>query len=258
MIPDRLFTILSGFDSIGLKELEKVSLQNRLDTKYIFSSALLSTVLEKMQPDYSCLEINRNRISSYQTDYYDTDGLLFYNQHHNDLYNRVKVRKRLYKNTGISFLEVKQKTNKNRTVKKRLKIEKDKAPFDESQLNFLRNSLQINPSLLKATVQVDYERLTFSGKNGSERATLDFNLKFHYKGESLYWDKIVIAELKQEKRSRSVFTELMKSLHVQQSSLSKYCLGMASCDAGLKQNNFKSKILTISKIQSHDNFASRA
>ena len=48
----------------------------------------------------------------------------FYNDHHNQRVNRHKIRFREYVDSGLIYLEVKCKTNKGKTVKKRLKVDK--------------------------------------------------------------------------------------------------------------------------------------
>ena len=58
-------------------------------------------------------------------------------------------------------------------------------------------------------------------------------------------DRLVIAEVKQEKRKASPFMSVMKKYHIREGSISKYCMGIAfTCDE-VKKNNFKNKLLTI-------------
>jgi SPX domain protein involved in polyphosphate accumulation len=66
------------------------------------------------------LEINGARLHHYQTLYFDTRDFALYSQHHNGQRARYKVRVREYLDSEMAFLEVKRKTNQNRTIKSRL------------------------------------------------------------------------------------------------------------------------------------------
>jgi hypothetical protein len=117
---------LSKLIPISLAEMDRVKLQNRTDTKFVFNVDLLPTILSELVPYYSILEIKEKRINSYQTLYYDTKDFLSYLRHHNGKANRIKVRFRKYIESELVYLEVKNKNNKSRTIKtrtKKIKIE---------------------------------------------------------------------------------------------------------------------------------------
>ena len=116
--------ILSEFDAISLGEMDRVALMNRVDTKYVFSEDILNEVLKKIKDDYFVLEVDNIRLNSYQSLYFDTKDFKFYYQHHNGKTNRTKVRYREYMDSGLCFLEVKQKNNKGVTNKKRMLVPK--------------------------------------------------------------------------------------------------------------------------------------
>ena len=113
---------ISLFEPISLSEMDSVKLMNRSDTKFVFSNQTLLQTLPKLQGYYRVLEIENIRLSSYQSLYYDTEDFQFYHQHHNGKTNRNKVRYREYIDSGISFLEIKHKNNKGKTIKKRIPV----------------------------------------------------------------------------------------------------------------------------------------
>ena len=115
--------LLNDFQGVSLKELDKVKLLDRQDTKFVFNQVQLPLILERIKPLYRILEINNDRIFTYDTTYFDTDDFLFYNQHHNENRKRFKVRFRKYSSNNKSFFEIKIKNNKNRTLKKRLLVD---------------------------------------------------------------------------------------------------------------------------------------
>ena len=129
--------LLERFSPVSLQELDRARLLNRVDTKFLLSEESMATILAEMVSHYDSLCIEGKRFSSYHTVYFDTPDFALYNQHHNDRWNRYKVRCRKYVDTNISFLEVKQKTNKRRTIKNRLEISDLPTSFDTNLTAFL-------------------------------------------------------------------------------------------------------------------------
>jgi hypothetical protein len=237
--------ILKGFQPIDLKEMESVKLMNRTDTKFIFNISHLPTVMEEMMQHYRILEVAGKRISRYETLYYDTRKLDLYNRHHQGKLNRYKIRHRTYVESSIGFLEVKFKNNKGRTIKTR--IPQNEVPFvwaDESA-TFLNKMLPFRPETLLPVIWINYNRLTLVSRTSAERLTLDLGLEFRKNELTEKFDRLVIAEVKQEKRKASPFMRVMKKYHIREGSISKYCMGIAFTHNNVKKNNFKARLTTI-------------
>ncbi|MBL0342143.1 MAG: VTC domain-containing protein [Bacteroidetes bacterium] len=111
---------LKAFKPIGLVELDKVALLDRMDTKYVFTIEQLPMFLDRLKDTYCVLEINNNSMFHYESLYFDTDAFYLFNQHFVGL-NRYKVRFRKYVESNQSFFEIKFKNNKSRTVKTRIR-----------------------------------------------------------------------------------------------------------------------------------------
>ncbi|MFZ4399470.1 MAG: polyphosphate polymerase domain-containing protein [Bacteroidales bacterium] len=250
-VTDEFTAILTGFDQISLNEMDNVQLMNRTDTKYVFNITLLPDILKKLAFHYRVLNVNENNISNYKTLYYDTDDFLFYNHHRCGKGNRCKVRYRTYIQSNLHFFEVKNKNNKEITIKKRIKLIGDSPQINDESLAFYQHNAIINDVNLEPKLWANYSRITLVNKTQAERLTLDLNLFFNNDTQCKYLNNIVIAELKQERRIKSAFTEIMKSYAIKTLSISKYCLGVINLYPDLKQNNFKPKILTLNKI-SHE------
>ena len=113
---------------------------------------------------------------------------------------------------------------------------------------------KLKADLLLPKLWVNYTRLTFVSRKLDERLTIDLNLSFSEgiildKKRSKAFSNLVIAEVKQKKVSfSSPFIRLMANRHTRKLSLSKYCLGISMLHPDIKQNLFKSKILTVKKI----------
>ena len=80
--------------------------------------------------------------------------------------------------------------------------------------------------------------------------TIDINLTFEDKEKSGDFKHIVIAEVKQERMSRSSdFMRIAKELHILPTRISKYCMTTLELNPNLKQNQFKEKVLFLTKLK---------
>jgi hypothetical protein len=237
--------ILQQFEPITLKEMEGVKLMNRTDTKFIFNISNYETIMNEIREHYRVLEVEGQRISRYETLYYDTKGFTLYNEHHKGKLNRYKIRHRTYVESKIGFLEVKFKNNKGRTIKTRISKHDVPLAWEGESENFLNTTLPFSPNSLVPVIWINYSRLTLVNKKSPERLTIDLGLEFVKDEKSQQLNRLVIAEVKQEKRQASPFMNVMKKYHIREGSISKYCMGIAfTCD-NVKKNNFKSKLQTI-------------
>lgn len=223
---------------------------DRVDSKFTFKAKLLPAILKEIEPFYSCLQIDEHRISNLQNLYYDTPDLNLYKQHHNNKLNRYKVRHRTYLNSGLKYLEIKFKNNKDRTIKKR--IEHNSTTIEYGASAFLETELPFNTTTLKPMVWVNYSRITLISKHGIEKLTIDLDLKFETKTDQYNLPGLVIAEIKQHHLQPSYFLNVMKNLNLRREPISKYCFAIAFAIADIKKNNFKQKLINLKQIIHHD------
>ncbi len=241
--------LLAGFAPIGLGEMDAVALQNRTDTKYLLSVAQVARALRAIRGQYRVLEINGVRLNPYQTLYFDTPDFALYLQHHAGKRNRYKVRSRRYDVTGQSFLEVKLKTNKERTVKRRVPTEEiattctpELAGFVAACAPGLRGELE--PKLWNA-----FARITLVGAAPPERLTIDLGLSYRAAGWSIALPGVAVAEVKQDGLDRSSgFMRQLRAMGVHPTSFSKYCIGVALLFPQVKHNNFKPKLRLLQQL----------
>jgi hypothetical protein len=118
-------------------------------------------------------------------------------------------------------------------------LSKSSKKFVEKNSFSFFNGEEIFPTLWNR-----FTRLTFVHKRINERLTIDLDLQFKsYKSnteENI--PHIVIVEVKQEKAStNSTFIQAIKEHNIRQSSMSKYCVGMALIHKDLKQNILKNE-----------------
>lgn len=237
---------LQEFKSVSLKELDQVALQDRMDTKYVFTRMQLLDFLKTLKLYYNILEIEGNRMFNYESLYFDTHQFALYNMHYCGRLNRYKVRLRKYVESNLSFFEIKFKNNKGRTVKSRVRYN-DGLQITGDALNLLNEKSPLAESGLEPKIWVNYVRITLASKDFKERLTLDLNLTFKNNQEEVTHENLVIAEVKQSRAGQSAFNRLMKEHHIRRGSISKYCFGIASMFRDLRANNFKEQIKKITQ-----------
>jgi len=244
--------LLTPFEPITLKEMDRVKLMNRMDTKFAFRTSDLNKLLPLLTEHYRVLTIEGTNTPHYESLYFDDERFSFFKDHHNGKGDRFKVRIRKYVESNLFFLEIKHKI-KGRTDKKRIVTDQFNEVLPESDLAFVQNELHSNKNLVP-TMWNSFQRITLVSKTENERLTLDFNILFEKDGIKKSFDKLVIAELKQEDLNRnSAFYRLMKVHQIRPYRLSKYCLGSVEIygEGKLKFNRFKKKLLYLKKIN-HD------
>ncbi len=239
----------TSFESITLSEMDDVKLMSRTDTKFAFSIKHLPKILSRMGEYYRVLEIDGERVHHYKSLYYDTEDRKFYLDHHNQRVNRNKIRFREYVGSKLTFLEIKLKNNKGKTIKKRTKVKSIPEVLTDKQQNYITKTIGF-PLELSPKQWINFSRITFVHKTQKERMTMDINLTFKNKKESGDLKNIIIAEVKQERMSRSSdFMRIVKEMSILPMRLSKYCISTLSLNPNLKGNRFKEKLLFINKLK---------
>lgn len=239
--------IIRRFREISLFEMDEVKLMNRTDRKFWFHSDLIDEILEEIEEEYFVLEIEGDRLLPYLTTYYDTESDEMYNNHHRGKLNRYKVRRRNYAKTDSSFLEVKFKSNKGRTVKVRRESDYYNDKFDNSDEDFLRDNTPYLPNRLHKVLENSFKRLMLVGKAMNERCTIDNGIQFVCGDNQVKMDNLVVVEVKSDGRNHSAIIDALKRRRLKSSGFSKYCIGRSLVDDSLKINNFKGKQREIVK-----------
>ncbi len=239
--------IISHYQPITLKEMDGVALMNRTDTKYLMSMSQLEDVLAEVAHHYRILDVNGLRSNHYQSQYYDTPDFYFYRRHHSGKQNRLKIRKRMYVESNLTFLEVKFKSNKGRTEKDRTKLDGLTPDLSLENENYIHQMSHFEEHLEPKLMNL-FERITLVDQSLPERITIDLNLSFVVDNHTVEIPDLVIIEAKQERQNRhSVFLQALKKRLIRPESMSKYCLGIALL-TDQKSNMFKEKIRTIKSL----------
>ena len=241
--------LLNDLQTVSLEELDNVKLLDRQDTKFVFNQIHLPLILDKIKPFYRILEINNDRVFTYDNTYFDTDDFLFYNQHHNGNKKRFKIRSRKYSSSNQSFFEIKIKNNKDRTVKKRLPIDGINKYLGEQEKDLVSEIIGLPPNQITPKLSVQFSRITLTDNSFNERLTIDTNISAKNGSGSKIFNQLVISEIKQNKYDpKSDFIQILRNLKIQEMRFSKYCMGMLHVNKEIKYNRFKPKLLRINKI----------
>lgn len=239
--------ILKDFESVLLSQIGSVKLLNRVDTKFLLNVSALPRLLECLTKDYFVLEVNEQRMCHYQTVYYDTADFFYYNIHQTGRLPRTKVRIRTYLDNNQSFLEVKRKNNHGKTYKDRIAVTEGEKNIDKKYGKFLKSKLDMAADI-SPVLEVRYHRTTLVNKDFTERLTIDTGLNYKSGNGSADFSNLCIIELKQDKSSKSYIRDVLREHRIFKSSLSKYCLGIASLYPEVRKNNIKQKIRLINKL----------
>ena len=252
---DTLYTLplWQSMRSITLEEMSAVKLMNRLDTKYVLTEEEAMTLLDSAAAQgYRIQVIGDIRAARYSTLYYDTSEREMYISHHNRVLTRQKIRTRHYADTADTFLEVKNKSNRGRTTKRRITIPRDlfaTIHTSSEACDFLGKESRYDISTLSAALSTRFVRITIVNPRLTERVTIDLSLRYEdvRSGCSAEVEGMAIVEVKQDGNTASEIKSILRDMRVMPFRVSKYCLGTALTVEGIKRNRLQLKLRDIEK-----------
>ncbi|MBO4585452.1 MAG: polyphosphate polymerase domain-containing protein [Bacteroidales bacterium] len=239
--------------SITLEEMDGVKLLNRIDTKYLTNEATLLEVLsDAMAAGYRALEAEGEKVSPYNSIYYDTPGMKMFLDHHNRRLVRQKVRTREYVNSGTAFLEIKRKNNHGRTKKKRIEIPENQMfefAGNPEACDYLARHSWFTAGDIRPVLSTAFRRITLVNPAKTERLTIDTSLLFtnYQTGKKASLEDAVIIELKQDGHTASQMKGILLEHRVKPVRVSKYCIAVTLTDPSIKSGRFKVKVRAIEK-----------
>ncbi|MCE9621532.1 MAG: polyphosphate polymerase domain-containing protein [Actinomycetia bacterium] len=172
--------ILLGRATTDLDTLRAAGdLQERYDTKYVLTVGVTVELLQALDPHWQVLEVDRKRSTAYQSSYYDDSDFGLFHDHVKGRRLRYKVRTRRYGNDPEEMLEVKLKTGRGGTDKRRVQRA---VAFGTELTNTERQWLSDTvldaygrrpATALKYTLGLNYERRTMFNPMSGDRLTID-------------------------------------------------------------------------------------
>jgi hypothetical protein len=248
--------LVAPFKPIGLKQLNaKAEMLNRLDNKYVVNAGVLRDALSDLAARFDILEIDGKRQFTYETCYFDDPDSSSYFDHHRDRRRRFKVRVRKYTDAQLCFVEVKLKTKRGITIKKRLQYEVDRyGMLDERAWEHIASCYQELYSrefryALEPVLEMRYQRVTLVAKEGGERMTIDCSLAFFGNGRTrTISDDLFIVETKSS-NGNGIADKVLRALHQHPTKrCSKYCVARAALQGVGRYNKFLSALRKLNAL----------
>lgn len=251
-MPDFLDQVISTAEQmppISLDEIKALALLDRLDVKFMLHDRQLAQIMARVRGHYRVLEINGVRPGRYHTTYFDTPDFAMYHAHHNGTRARHKVRWRQYVDSGLIYLEVKEKTNRERTIKSRITLPAPIYSLGDLDTSWMPTSFTLDPRTLRPVVWNRFQRMTLADFERQERITIDLGLEFGRGDDVIPMSGLAIIEIKQRKFSLdSPMAHELHRLQLHPAHISKFCAAMTILYPGLKQNRFKPTMRRLSAL----------
>ena len=245
----RILEIAQAMMPISLDEIETLALMDRVDVKFILHEREFLRALEQVADQYHILELEGVRGTRYLTTYFDTPDYAMYHMHHNGARTRFKVRWRWYLDSATIFLEVKEKNNRERTRKTRIRLAEPVTDLNSIDLSWLPEQFDHDPATLAPTVWTRFRRLMLADTERGERITVDLDLQYGNRERTVELPGLVIVEIKQRKFSlASPMARQIHDIHRSPHHVSKYCVAMATLYPDIKNNQFKQVIRRLENI----------
>ncbi len=239
----QLEALLNSFDSNGLEDVKQLSFAKRREEKYILHFDTLFYVLPLLKEYYSILEISNQRYQTYETQYWDTPHYDMFHQYQRKIGNRYKIRTRQYLESGIEYIELKHKNNKDFSLKKRQRLSSDHRL--ETIKNFIKEHSPYQYDELEKTVKNRYFRISLLNKINNERITIDINFHSSLAPEytsTLDLSHLAIIESKKLIEDHSFLEEIFLKERYFSIGFSKYAMAVALLKGDkLKTNQLKRK-----------------
>ncbi len=244
-----LDTILKEYRPITLAEMESVKLLNRVDYKYVLPFYMLQNTLAALSTEYRILVVNGTPFNHYRSLYFDTPDFALFNMHVNGQAERYKVRSREYLDSHLNYLEVKHKTRKDRTIKKRLLTQQPLLYVTTEAGEWLEEVMPCENEKLEPKIWNTFTRITLVNVERCERVTIDMDIVFYNADHISLLQGIAVAEVKQDGHDHfSPFKRQMRDVHIPDTGFSKYCMGTSLLFDKVKKNALKQRTLWIEKI----------
>jgi hypothetical protein len=246
-IDGELFRALSGFQDASTQLLHDRVLQQRVDRKHLLPQVLLAPLLNLLRTHYAVVRSAGQLVATYDTLYFDTSELRTYEDHRRGRCPRCKVRLRHHLDRRLSFLEIKRKVG-TRTSKVRLPRVFGDIALDATAARFIDAHCLLGATNLMPRLSIAYRRITLLGREADERITIDFGIEFRGGGRREALPGVTIVEIKQQRYSnRSDAARVLRTLHVRERTISKYCVGVAMT-APVRTNVFKPMLRDLERL----------
>lgn len=228
---------VDAFAEVDPALLERRALLARADTKFMLPLEALPGLLRALRPHHGVILAGAERIATYDTDYFDLPALRAYDDHVRGRAPRHKVRARHYPDRGVSFLEVKCRTNRGRTEKLRRPHPFGQRLLSEEEVDWALRITGWPGRVLLPQARTRFQRIALAALDSNERVTVDVGLRLERPPSVRSLDGLAIVEVKQgsaEPRSASILA--LRRAGARSRSLSKYAVAIGLMAPGVRRN----------------------
>lgn len=246
---EQLASAVSRMPALTLDQLDELwTATARHDAKFLLSQAELLELIVALGDGTAVLEIGQRRAFSYRTEYFDTADRAMYLHHVQKKLRRVKIRERIYMDSGLAQLEIKAREGTSQTHKH---VFLRSQGLDECSRKFVSEFMHSkqNGSHAADAAEVLHEevaheevahedggsndlvpsavthftRMTLFVPSSTEKITIDLNLTLEVGGQSVKANPdIALVEVKSLNHASHTVTQLRR-LGFHPTQFSKYC-----------------------------------
>lgn len=216
-------------------------LQHRFDTKYVLTDEAAAVVATVLDRDWHVLELDNRRSTDYRSSYFDDEQFGSFRDHIKGRRFRYKVRTRRYGSDPDEMLEIKLKSSRGATDKRRLQRT---GPLDPNLTDAERQWLsdvvfdaygRRAVAELRYALSLHYTRRTLFNPATNERLTIDTGLVAEVAATSATpVGEAVVVEVKSVDWYGPT-VRLLQQHSVRPLTFSKYCAALASLYPELDQ-----------------------
>lgn len=229
---------LAALEPVSLADMvSRAEMLTRVDRKYVVSVEAALALIEAMPAGIRVLEIDGRREFSYHSIYLDTAGFTSFLVSGRSHRRRWKVRTRSYLDTGGTWLEIKTRAARGRTVKRRIE-HPDVLSFrglTDSGRQFVSGIVgEAITNDLRPVITTGYRRSTFLLSGSTGRVTVDVDLSWNSLTGTgkLRRPSLAIIETKTGS-TPSVVDRMLWSRGYRPVRISKFGVGMAALNPDL-------------------------
>ena len=221
---------------------DSLSLQTRVDRKYVVTHDEWARTLRSLAPTLRVLDIDGRREFRYSSVYFDTPELDSYLAAVYRRRRRYKVRIRHYEDTGERAIEVKLRSGSGQLVKHRQWLDHDDASdnghLPEKARDFAAAFDEVRPNVarLQETLTTSYTRMTMV--TDGARTTVDDGVSaIAADGTTIDFGPVLVVETKSSRRVSHVDHALWAA-GIRPTKVSKYCTSLAQVYPELPANRW--------------------
>jgi hypothetical protein len=238
---------LAEFDVAPPALVERRALQRRIDRKFLIGGRALPPLLAQLRSAYVLLLAGDREWARYESVYFDTPERELFHAHRRGLRPRYKIRIRHHVDRRLSFLEIKHKGRNGGTTKTRLDLPFGAAGLTDRESEFIEAHTPVAAARLVPCVSISFLRLTLLARDAHERLTFDRRLRLSDGVRVEELPGVVVAEVKQERRSITDAITALLAQQAREAAVSKYCLATVLL-ASVPANVFKPALRAIERL----------